>query len=373
MSKLTNEEFLKRLKDKKIKYIPLEEYKGASVKINWLCPEHQLHIFDAKPTHIFDGHGCPYCSGRKPTKGINDLWTTHPEIAKMLKNSDDGFIYSAGSHHSSDWICSNCGTEIKSKTIKNVVAQGLSCPFCSDAISYSEKFICSMLKQLDVDYIFNKAFEWSNNKRYDFYIEDLSLIVESHGEQHYDDFNLRKYNNRVRTLYEEKENDLYKINLAFENGIKKYISLDCRKSNQSFVKNSILNSELNNVFDLTNIDWDKCHIDTFTSTTMQVCNLWNDGVHYIQKIADMVGINRRTVIAKLKLCNEKGLCDYKSGDSNGRALYEQKNKKKVLCVETEKIYESISDVKKDGFSSHQVSKCCNGKHETHNGFHWQFV
>lgn len=373
MSKLTNEEFLQRLKDKEIKYIQLEEYKGMSTKIKWLCPEHPLHIFDAKPSHIFDGHGCPYCYGRIPTRGINDLWTTHPEIAKMLKNQNEGFEYSSGSHHKTDWKCLNCGTEVKGKTIKSVVGQGLACPFCSDSMSYSEKFIYEMLEQLNVDFIFNRTREWSGLKKYDFYIPNLSLIIEANGIQHYDDFNLRNYYNRVRSLDEEKENDVYKMTLAFENGIKEYIVLDCRKSNLEYIKNSILESELDNIFDLSNIDWNKCHIATFSSITMDICNLWNNGLHYIQKIADTVGVNHTTVIHKLKLCSEQGLCDYKSGDSNGRILYEAKNKKKVLCVETGKIYESISSVKNDGYSPQQVSKCCNGTHDTHKGFHWEFI
>lgn len=31
------------------------------------------------------GSRCPVCAGKKVLIGYNDLWTTHPEIAKSLK------------------------------------------------------------------------------------------------------------------------------------------------------------------------------------------------------------------------------------------------------------------------------------------------
>jgi hypothetical protein len=369
---MTNEEFLQKLKEKNILYIPLEEYKGTHIKIKWLCYKDSSHIFESKPTHIYNQHGCPYCSGQKVLKGYNDLWTTHPEIAKFLLNPNEGYEHSAGSHYKTNWKCPKCGIKIKDKEIKNVAKCGLVCPFCSDSVSYSEKFVFEMLNQLNADFIFDKPLKWSGRKRYDFYIPKLSLIIETHGVQHYDNFNLRKYNDKVRTLEEEKENDIYKMNLAFENGIQKYISLDCRKSDVEFIKNSILNSELNNIFSLSDIDWDKCHAATFISTTMNVCNLWNSGVHYIQKIADAVGLHRNTVITKLKLCSEQGLCDYEPYKGNGRTLFKN-NKKKVICVETGKIYESISSVEKDGYSLSKVSRCCNKTQKTHKNLHWKFV
>lgn len=32
------------------------------------------------------GKRCPVCAGKKVLVGYNDLWTTHPEIAKLLKD-----------------------------------------------------------------------------------------------------------------------------------------------------------------------------------------------------------------------------------------------------------------------------------------------
>lgn len=48
-------------------------------------------------------------------------------------------------------------------------------------------------------------------------------------------------------------------------------------------------------------------------------------------------------------------------------------KKQVLCVETDIIYESISDAsEKTGISLSGISAVCNGRRKTSGGYHWKF-
>lgn len=48
--------------------------------------------------------------------------------------------------------------------------------------------------------------------------------------------------------------------------------------------------------------------------------------------------------------------------------------KQVMCVETGKIYTSLSEVYRQlGFSQGYISLACNGKHKTAYGFHWKYV
>lgn len=46
--------------------------------------------------------------------------------------------------------------------------------------------------------------------------------------------------------------------------------------------------------------------------------------------------------------------------------------KRVICIETEKVYESIQNVSCDGFSPKSVSACCCGRQKTHKGCHWMY-
>lgn len=363
--KLTNEEFLQRLKDENILYIPLEEYKTMSTKIKWLCYKDSKHIFKAKPDHIFEGRGCPYCSGRLPVVGETDLWTTHPEIARMLENYEDGYKYSAFSSHRTNWICPNCGTTIKNKMFKNITSNGLICPICSDGVSYSEKFVASLLLQLNVDFVHDKPLEWSNNKRYDFYIQNYNMIIECHGLQHYEEGFTN--HSTSRSLQEEKENDLFKKNIAVANGIKEYIVLDCRKSDKNFIRDSILNSRLSDIFNLSNIDWNQCDKYTSKSYCAEILQYYNNGIKNTSDIAKMVVVGQRTVLDTLHKLAKNGLCDYDS-----KKVLTNMHSKKVICLETEKIYNSIKETSNDNFNPALVSRCCNKYLKTYKDFHWMF-
>lgn len=366
--KLTNEEFLKRLKEKNIKYIPLEEYKGFKVKIKWLCFENPKHIFESTPRDILNGHGCLYCSHQKVFVGETDLWTTHPEIAKMLKNPNDGYTLSAGSGKKVDWICPNCNSDIK-MVVHNVIYRGICCQRCSDGISYSEKFVMSLLEQLNIDFEHNIPLDWSNNKRYDFYIEKYKMIIECHGLQHYED-KFKSYNS-ARTLSEEQENDRFKQNIAMLNGIEEYVVLDCRESNKKFISDSILNSRLSIIFNLSCVDWDMCDKNSHKSYYMDILKYYNDGIKNPIDIANKIGFDRSSVVYALHRLTENGLCDYnskKSSIENSSA----KRRKSVICLETGKIYKFMKHTVNDGFNDSAVSKCCTGHQEVHKGLHWMF-
>lgn len=133
--------------------------------------------------------------------------------------------------------------------MKSFIIHGFNCSNCSSKISYPNKFIYKFLKQLDVEFNTEQMFGWSGKRRYDFYIPQLSCIIEAHGMQHYKD-----------TLWSTKEyqqnNDKFKEEIALSHGIKNYIQIDCRKSNFKYIKQSILNNnQINNLFDLSKINW----------------------------------------------------------------------------------------------------------------------
>ena len=52
-----------------------------------------------------------------------------------------------------------------------------------------------------------------------------------------------------KTLIEEQINDSFKEKLAKDNGIEKYIVINCKESDLSYIKNNVLNSELSKIFD----------------------------------------------------------------------------------------------------------------------------
>lgn len=48
--------------------------------------------------------------------------------------------------------------------------------------------------------------------------------------------------------------------------------------------------------------------------------------------------------------------------------------KKVLCVETDKVFPSTHEAERQaGISNSHISKVCSGKRETAGGYHWRYV
>lgn len=294
-------------------------------------------------------------------RGKTDLWTTAPHIANLLLYPEHGYNLSLESHKRDYFVCPYCGAKMY-KMVRSVHKYGFRCPVCSDGISYPEKVVSNLLRQLNIDFIYDSSYEWSNKKRYDFYIENLSLIIETHGLQHY--LNRKMFNKK--SDYSEQENDKYKKELAIQNGIKNYIELDCRYSDLKYIKNSILNSRLDTLIDLSLIDWDILEKDCLKSKVTEVCDVYNSGIINTVEIARLFGIDSSTVSDYLRRCDDAGLCHYTPNPYHERA---------IICVDTGKVYDTLKYVELDGFNKSQVSECCNHKEGvcTAGGYNWCFL
>ncbi|MCR5450362.1 MAG: hypothetical protein K6F23_13315 [Solobacterium sp.] len=52
----------------------------------------------------------------------------------------------------------------------------------------------------------------------------------------------------------------------------------------------------------------------------------------------------------------------------------EKNKRKVLCIETNSVYESLKEAAlQSGLSKSVISMCCTGKRDTAGGLHWKYI
>lgn len=91
------------------------------------------HEWTASVKERNNGHGCPYCKGKKVLHGVNDLATCRPELTKEwhpTKNVDiSPSEVSFGSSKIVWWKCSKCGYEWQA-TLKSR-SKGNGCPFCS--------------------------------------------------------------------------------------------------------------------------------------------------------------------------------------------------------------------------------------------------
>lgn len=350
-------------KPNQISFSTLDEYM-------WDCPKCESEYNATVSTRTNCDSACPYCHG-KAINHTNCLWTTHPEIASLLKNEDDGYNYSKGTHTKVDWVCPDCESVVKNKSIGNVVFKGLKCPKCSDGYSYPEKFMFNILDQLGICFELQKTFNWSENRKYDFYIPSLNCIIETHGEQHY------RHTGFKRTLEKERENDRLKENLAKENEIENYIVVDCRYSDLEWIKNNILSSKFNELYNLTQIDWNICNQFATSSLVKSVCNLYHKG-NSVTEIMHISKLSRFPVLKYLKQGTNLGWCHYDPKEEMRKMNKLNKNSSKPvvrLSLQGEYIDEFESGVEVErslGISSKYISAVCTGKIKTTNGYRFMF-
>ena len=304
----TNDQFLKELKLVNPDISPLEIYRGYNEKIQFQCKHG--HVWESTPHYVLSGYGCPYCSGNTILKGFNDLWTTHPDIAKMLCDPDIGYTIGKGSHCDVEWICPYCGKH-KFESPKQVVTYGLACNRCSDGISYSNRFIISLLSQLDVDKLIPEwSPEWIGQYRYDVYFvyNQKEYIIEMDGGIGHGCLDFKSGEQDVNGL----SRDIIKNEKAKEHNIP-LIRIDCDYKYMSnrfnYIKNAILESDLNKILDLTFIDWNKCNIDSTKSLHIEAAKQYDNGVS-IREISNNLNVSYNTIYEWLKRLSKEGLCSY---------------------------------------------------------------
>lgn len=258
--------------------------------------------------HLKCGNGCNVCSGRKAVLGINTIYDLTPWMIDLGVSEKDAKTYKPQSNKKIEVICPHCGNKKSISIYKIYSRHSIGCT-CGDGTKFPEKFIYSLLKQLNVDFqnqLSNSTFEWCNNKRYDFYIPNMNMIIETHGEQHYE------YTGMSRSLEEEKINDEVKKELALKNGIDNYIVIDCRKSELEWIKSNILSSELAIMFDLSNINWSECEkFAVNTNLIKMACEYKRENPNMTTgEIGNIMNIHRCTIWKWLKKGSKFGWCNY---------------------------------------------------------------
>ena len=324
--------------------------------------------------HLKEGQRCNVCcdSPRKAVFGINTIWDVAKWMVDLMGVSEkDAKTHTPSSNDEVYVKCPYC-KRIKKTTLNTIYNRhSIGCS-CSDGVSFPEKVIENLLIQLGVKYKHQYIPNWSENKIYDFYLTDYNTIIETHGGQHYEECT------RGRSLKEEQENDRLKEELAFKNGIN-YIVIDCRESTLDWIKDNILKSKLNNLFDLDNIDWNKCEEYALKNKVKEVCDYYKGhaGIS-TDDLAKEFGISRVTIIRYLNNGAKLNWCEYepKKEMERGLKLGRVSKKKSVLQITTDGIkeYESITEASKQTEINFRcISNCCRGKQKTAGGYVWRFA
>lgn len=347
---------------------------GSGKDVWWKCENGYPHSYLMSPRDR-RRCSCQYCSGRLVLSGFNDVATKRPDLVKYFINPQEATMFTCGSAKEVDLKCCHdgCATHKKMKIV-TLTYQGFSCPIHSDGISYPEKIMRDVLNQIGITFKSQVKFSWSKHiwtpleqkyadKVYDFVDEIHKIIIETHGEQHYEEC---FQSVGGRTLAQEQNNDKIKCELAIKNGYK-IIVIDCRKSNLEFIKKNILQSDMVTIYDLSNVDWNIAHKDALKSFVVQASDMWNRGYGLIP-IRDALNVSKNTVRNYLLQATEANLCSYtkeeanKRGHSRNSGLNNPKSESVCLCNrcgEPVVVWDTQSDACRDlHISQGNLSQCC---------------
>lgn len=313
--------------------------------------------------------GCGVCNSKIIEKGVNDIATEAKWMIDLLANPEDAFRYSPQSGFSIKFKCPSCQQE-KEADISNVYNQGLGCK-CNKHNSLPERFCFSILKQLNINF---KTEHYIKDRRFDFWIESMNLIIETHGGQHYKETGRKD----SRTLQEEQENDIYKEELARKHGVENYIVVSCPKSNLNFLKSQFLKSELAYFFNLEAIDWNQVYRDCQNSIMEEVANLHNQG--YTRKeIGQKLGIAKTTAGYYVHEAFEVGLIKNLRVEMPKNKKIEQPIRFNVvkhletgfLFVNYEEAAKVLQEIYQTKMTSKGISRVIRGEGEHYKGLHFE--
>lgn len=208
--------------------------------------------------------GCSCCANRTAVFGINTIWDTHRWLVDDF-GLDEEFskTHTYGTKDKGLFTCKDCG-KINKKSISDVrYRKSISCS-CGDGFSYPEKFIYNLLIQLNIKFVTQYSPNYlipPEGKRHrkfsDFYLPDHKVIVEADGGLCHKGG--KAHGKSKRSINEYIEIDEWKDEQHKLHGVET-VRVDCRKSDTEYIKNSILNSKLNELFDFNKVDWLKADL-----------------------------------------------------------------------------------------------------------------
>lgn len=158
----------------------------AQKKVWWKCENG--HSYLRRIAHkVLDSEKCPYCSGKILQKGINDLASQYPKIAKEWNYEKNGDLTPDNVfQHSPDkvwWKCDR-GHEWQAQISHRTSKRGSSCPICQNHGSSLIEVVlyCCLKEQFE-----NVQHRIKIDKyEYDLYIHDLNLLIEYDGSYYHE-------------------------------------------------------------------------------------------------------------------------------------------------------------------------------------------
>lgn len=209
----TKEQYEKELKDKNLNVVLVGKYLKARMPTTHYCLNHGI-IWEASPTNILKGYGCPACGSEKTR---SKLLKSHEQYeADVAKSNPD--IEVIGEYiDSCTSILHRCKLDGRQWMAKPCnILSGKGCPVCQE--SKGERVIRQLLRDYKVQYISQYKFLDCKDQRplpFDFYLPEYNTCIEYDGEQHFfpvdfsgkdagcaeQQFKITQYHDKIKNQY----------------------------------------------------------------------------------------------------------------------------------------------------------------------------
>ena len=148
-------------------------------RVAWVCK--QGHEWFATVCGRVRGFGCPYCSGRFTTQGVNDLATVNPDLAAQWHPDNDKTPHEVqvSSRYRAKWICKQ-GHEWFSEVYSR--SAGTGCPECwaKSFTSNAESEVADFVRSLGVDILTSNR-SVLKGRELDIVVPERGVAIEYNG------------------------------------------------------------------------------------------------------------------------------------------------------------------------------------------------
>ncbi len=189
---------------------PEEYYPSSSKKAFWKCPKCGYR-YESKINNKANGRKCACCQRKIVVAGINDLATTHPEIAAEWDYEKNGDVKPsdvlAGSGKPYYWTCSEGHSYKATPNHRTSAGRETNCPVCVSGrqTSFAEQAVFFYVKKVFPDAVNRYKDIFDNSMELDIYIPSIKTAIEYDGEAWH--------------KKEKREREKRKYNICRKNGI----------------------------------------------------------------------------------------------------------------------------------------------------------
>ncbi len=173
--------------DKNGDLTPQKVTHGCNKKVYWKCSKCKYEWQAKISNRAILNRGCPCCMNKKVVIGINDLATTHPDIAKEWHPTENGDLTPQKVTHGCGkkvwWLCPE-GHSYQATVLHRTQENGTNCPICNSGrqTSFAEQAVYYYVKKLYPDAINRYTSDFLGKFELDIYIPSIRCAIEYDGE-----------------------------------------------------------------------------------------------------------------------------------------------------------------------------------------------